>query len=303
MVVRPAGNQLEVHAPAKLNLHLEILARRTDGFHEIETLMVPVSLYDTLQFTPNSNPELTLHCRWAEGLRIRYGDSLGDLPKAENNTVHRALELLRQSAGITQGAEVRIVKRIPSQAGLGGASSDAAAALLAANVGWKLHWSCEQLAQVAAQIGSDIPFFFHSGAAICRGRGEIIEPLERIHPLWVVLVRPPVGLSTPAVYRACRVPAEAVKVEPLLAALHRGNTFKVSELLMNRLQEPAEELSPAVVHLKNAFSQTDCLGHQMSGSGTSYFGICHNARHARRVAGQLAASNLGLVTWGAAGAA
>jgi 4-diphosphocytidyl-2-C-methyl-D-erythritol kinase len=303
MVVRRLGNNLQVHAPAKLNLHLEILARRPDGFHEIETLMLSVSLYDTLHFSPRSDDRLTLDCRWAAGLAARHGDSLGDIPMAQRNIVYRAVDLLRQTAGIRRGADVRVVKRIPSQAGLGGASSDAAAALLAANVGWELNWTNDQLAQLAAQLGSDITFFFSGGAAICRGRGEQIEAFGRVPPLHVVVVRPPEGLSTPTVYKACRPAVKPEDVAGITRAVQRGHASEVGRHLMNRLQEPAEQLSSAVVRLREAFSRTDCLGHQMSGSGSSYFGIARSAAHARRLAARLQAMNLGLVAWGVAGAA
>lgn len=303
MVVRRLANNLEVHAPAKLNLHLEILVRRPDGFHEIETLMLSVSLYDTLLFAPRSDDRLTLDCHWAPGLAARHGGSLGDIPAPERNIVHRAVDLLRQTAGIRRGADIQVIKRIPSQAGLGGASSDAAAALLAANVGWELHWSREQLAQLAGQLGSDIPFFFMGGAAICRGRGEQIESLGRVPPLHVVVVRPPEGLSTPAVYKACRPAATPDEITDISSAVQRGEVSEIARRLMNRLQQPAERLSRAVVGLREAFARTDCLGHQMSGSGSSYFGIARNARHARRVAAQLQALNLGLVAWGVAGVA
>lgn len=304
MVVRPRGNYLEVHAPAKLNLHLEILARRPDGFHEIETLMVPVSLYDTLQFLPRTDDDrLTLDCSWAPGLQAQSGASLGDLPPAETNIVYRALELLRRESGVTSGADVRLIKRIPSQAGLGGASSDAAAALLAANVGWQLHWSRPRLAELAGRLGSDIPFFFTGGAAICRGRGEKIEPLGTVPPLAIVIVRPAEGLATPAVYKACRVPEQPADSKALSQSLARGDASSVGSRLMNRLQAPAEQLCSAVAVLREAFSRTDCLGHQMSGSGSSYFGIGRNPAHARRLAARLRAQRLGLVAWGVAGAA
>lgn len=303
MVVRPCGNSWEVYAPAKLNLHLEILARRPDGFHEIETLMVPVSIYDSLRFTPRADARLLLDCRWTPGLAARLGSSLGDLPSTENNIVYRAVDLLRREAGVEQGAEIVVVKRIPSQAGLGGASSDAAAALLAANRGWRLHWSRERLAEIAGQLGSDIPFFFFEGAAMCRGRGEKIDPLGRVPPVPVVVVRPPEGLSTPAVYKACQVAKHPADAQSVVASLRAGDVTGLARSMMNRLQEPAEQLSSAVVQLREAFDRTDCLGHQMSGSGSSYFGICRSAAHARRVAAQLEAARLGLVAWGVAGGA
>ena len=133
MVVLQWGNDWEVHAPAKLNFHLEVLAKRNDGFHEIETLMVPVSIYDTLRFTPQATNTLHLHTRWAAGLQARHGDLLGDLPANEQNLVFRALQLLQREAGVKLGARVELIKRIPSQAGLGGASTDAAAATIGGN--------------------------------------------------------------------------------------------------------------------------------------------------------------------------
>ena len=303
MVVRRVAQKLEVHAPAKLNLHLEILARRADGFHEIETLMLSVSLYDTLLFSPRSDDRLTVECDWAPGLAARHGGSLGDIPSPERNIVYRAADLLRSTANVHGGADIAVIKRIPSQAGLGGASSDAAAVLLAANIGWNLQWSNAQLADLAGQLGSDIPFFFSGGAAVCRGRGEQIESLGRVPPLPVVVVRPPEGLSTPAVYKACRVPSSTAPVGEITRAVMAGDSSRVARCMMNRLQQPAEELSSSVVRLREAFARTDCLGHQMSGSGSSYFGICRSAVHARRIAAQLQAANLGLVAWGAAGVA
>lgn len=265
--------------------------------------MLSVSLYDTLLFSPRSDDRLRLDCHWASGLAARHGDSLGDVPAPERNIVYRAVDLLRRTAGVSKGADIEVIKRIPSQAGLGGASSDAAAALLTANAGWELNWSREQLVELAGQLGSDIPFFFSGGAAICRGRGERIESLGRVPPLHVVVVRPPEGLATPAVYKACRPAATPHDVAGITSAVQRGHAGEVGRRLMNRLQEPAEQLSSAVVTLREAFARTDCLGYQMSGSGSSYFGIVRHARHARRLAAQLQALNLGLVAWGAAGAA
>jgi 4-diphosphocytidyl-2-C-methyl-D-erythritol kinase len=191
-----------------------------------------------------------------------------------------------------------LVKRIPAAAGLGGASSDAAAALVAANRLWRLGWTREQLTKVAAEIGSDVPFFLSprtsgSGMAICRGRGERIEALAGMPQLHFVLTRPPVGLSTPKVYQHCKVPAHPAAVEPLVAQLRRGD-HRAGQLLVNRLQPAAEELSPWIGRLSALFARFDCIGHQMSGSGSSYFGICRSARQARSLAGRIRAAGFGL---------
>lgn len=289
-----SGAGWEVHAPAKLNLLFEVLARRGDGYHEIETLMLPIRLFDTLHVVPAADGQLELSCGWAAGEQSQSGRS-GDLPTGSDNLAVRAVELLRGRAGVAAGASLRLLKRIPSAAGLGGGSSDAAAALIAANAAWGLNWSREALTPLAAELGSDVPFFLAVGAAVCRGRGERVEPIGRAAPLHLVVARPPVGLSTARVFAACRVADRPRSSQPLVAALRRGDAAQVGHLLHNRLQEPARALCPWVERLRREFDRLDFLGHQMSGSGTSYFGICRHARHARRAARQLRSLALGSV--------
>jgi 4-diphosphocytidyl-2-C-methyl-D-erythritol kinase len=299
MFVHQSGARVLVHTPAKVNLSLEILGRRSDGYHEIETLIVAASLYDTLELVATDESGIAVQCRWQAGVESQAAargrepvDLLGDLPAGEKNIVFMALALLRKKAGTSFGAQVSLIKRIPAAAGLGGASSDAAAALVAANAAWGLRWQCDKLADVAGQIGSDVPFFLTGRAAICRGRGEFIEPIRppRVH---LVIVRPPVGLSTPEVYKHCR-PADApLSAAPLAAALARGDMASAARKLNNRLQEPAERLTPWIGRLREEFSRQGVLGHQMSGSGSSYMGLCRHARHARRVACRLRARHVG----------
>ncbi len=293
MYVHRLASSVVVRAPAKLNLFFEVLARRSDGYHEIESLMVPIGLYDTLIACDEPSGAIQLDCRWAD--RVSTGDSLGELPPAEDNLACRAAQLLRQRAGVDRGISLTLTKRIPSEAGLGGGSSDAAAALLAANEIWNLGYGRPQLAELASELGSDVPFFLGVGAAVCRGRGERIEPQSRLAPLHVVVVRPPVGLSTAEVYRNCQVALQPHRVEPLIAALRSGDTRNLRALTFNRLQTAAASLCPWVECLQRELASQDCLAHQMSGSGTSYFGICRHARHARRVAGRLQSRGLGRI--------
>jgi 4-diphosphocytidyl-2-C-methyl-D-erythritol kinase len=302
MYVRRRGTLVEVETPAKVNLFLEVLSRRADGFHEIETLMVPIGLYDRVSLAANSTGTLSLTCRWAhgvEGYRTRHGsDGTGvweAIPANDDNLALRSLTLLRQLSGVRAGADVRLVKRIPAAAGLGGASSDAAAVLAAANIAWRLGWSRKQLAEVGAQLGSDVPFFLQDGACLCRGRGELIEPIRGCKPLHLVVGRPPGGLATAAVYRACSPAAQPRRADGLVTAACGGDVVQVGRLLFNRLQEAAERLSPWIERLRDAFGQLDCLGHQMSGSGTSYLGLCRHAGHARGVAARLRAAGWGAV--------
>jgi 4-diphosphocytidyl-2-C-methyl-D-erythritol kinase len=224
-----------------------------------------------------------------------------ELPQGIDNIAVRAIRLLGERAGIDRPADIRLTKRIPSAAGLGGGSSDAAAALVAANAAWNLNWPRARLGELAAELGSDVPFFLYSGPAVCRGRGEQIEPVRRFGKLHVVVVRPPAGLSTAAVYQACRPSVSPLPVEPLLEALWQGDARSLGGRMHNALQGAARRLSPWIDRLAGEFDGMDCLGSQMSGSGSSYFGICRNAGHAQAVARRLRARRLGRVFTAACG--
>lgn len=283
-----------VHAPAKLNLFFEVLAKRDDGYHEIETLVYPVNLLDTLYFKEDLSGQIKLGCERVSGVWGPRGSALGDVPSGAENLAVRAAQLLRRRAGVPNGATLRLVKRIPSAAGLGGGSSDAAASLAAANAAWQLGWSPAQLGRLSAELGSDVPSFFASGPAICRGRGELVEPAADLGMLHFVVVRPPVGLSTADVYQACRPAVPARRLAPLLDALARGDLAAAGRLLFNRLESAAKKLSPWINRLGRELARMDCLGHQMTGSGTCYFGLCRHARHARRIARRLHAQRFGI---------
>jgi 4-diphosphocytidyl-2-C-methyl-D-erythritol kinase len=314
MRVQREATYIRVETPAKLNLFFEVLGKRIDGFHEIETLMVPINLYDSLTFTPHfsgaSPPaafwtppaprsrlpvvdEITLDCRWAGSANVQT--PLGTLPPAAENLATRAAVLLRRRAGVTAGATIRLLKRIPSAAGLGGGSSDAAATLVAGNLAWRIDWPRERLVELAAELGSDVPFFLGGGAAICRGQGEQVESLAGTNRLHAVVARPPEGLATGQVYARCTPSEPARSVAPLVSALRRGDLGQVGRLIYNRLEQPAAEISAWIGRLRREFSRLGCVGAQMSGSGTSYFGICHHAVHARHVAGRLRARGIGHV--------
>lgn len=298
MHVRSTAAGLEVLTPAKLNLFLEVLGKRDDGFHEIETLMAPIGLYDTLYFENDPSGRIELFCEAADSQRsaeVGEHEAAEQLPEGSQNIVFRAIELIRTRCQANCGARVRLVKRIPMAAGLAGGSSDAAAALVAANRLWGLNLPTTELAPLAAELGSDVPFFLEPGAAICRGRGEQIERVPALGALSFVVVKPPAGLSTADVYRACR-PAQAAKTAaPLVAALRAGRLQEAVGRFHNALQAAAEQLSPWIARLASEFARLDFVGHRMSGSGTSYFGLAKHFRHARRLASELQARGLGRV--------
>jgi 4-diphosphocytidyl-2-C-methyl-D-erythritol kinase len=334
MRFRQAGQSLTVHAPAKLNLFLEILGKREDGFHELETLMMAVDIFDTLTFTEEDSNQIRLRCSraWArrpgpagtdrgpggpiEEHRARGGrhaeprgenqpalspafapdEVHDDLPPEPDNLVVKAAQRLREHAGVERGVRIELVKRIPPAAGLAGGSSDAAATLMALNRFWKLGLGATELRRLASQLGSDVAFFVDgTSAAVCHGRGDIIEPLQVPVGLHFVVARPRTGLSTALVYKHCRVPARPQSVHQMAVALRRGQLGRVARLLHNSLQGPAEELNPEVSHLRSCVSRLPVLGHAMSGSGTAYFGLCRSGREARCLAGRLRAARVGRV--------
>lgn len=290
MFVQRRQHGVLIQAPAKLNLFFEVLARRQDGFHEIETLMCPISLYDTLCFRPNPAGSFALAVCTAAG----DGASLReDVPSDGRNLALRAVQALQAASGTQQGAELTLLKRIPSAAGLGGGSSDAAAALVAANLAWGLDWPRARLAELAAQLGSDVPFFLEGGMAVCRGRGERLTPVAGGGHLHFVVVRPPEGLSTAAVYGRCTPAAQPRSVEPVLSDLRAGRDPAAS--LHNQLEPAADELSTWIGRLRQAFADVGCRARQMSGSGSSYFGVFPTARAAFGAASRLRSERLGQV--------
>jgi 4-diphosphocytidyl-2-C-methyl-D-erythritol kinase len=280
-----------IHAPAKLNLSLAVLERRADGFHEIESLMVPVDLADTLAVTPGGPPGIRLVVRFAGPLATPRGRVLArDVPADETNLVVRAVAALAAEAGIEPALDIELAKRIPSGAGLGGGSSDAAAALAAVAEAWKLDWPRERLAVIGGRIGSDVPWFFAGGAAVAAGRGERIVAVAPLCSLFAVIACPPQGLSTAAVYQACMPSrARAGEAVALAAALAAGDLRAALPLLANDLEPPARRLSPAVDRLLADLAQAGGLCPRLTGSGSACFTLCRTLAEARGIAARLAA--------------
>ena len=268
---RAGADGLVVAAPAKLNLFLEVVGKRPDGYHELESLMVAVDLFDTLEFRPAAG--LSLVCEPP------------DLPTDHENLVMKAALALRFRAGRPDlGAAIRLDKRIPTRAGLGGGSSDAAVTLLALNEVWKLAQTRDELAAIAASIGSDVAFFLYPPSAWCTGRGEVVRPEPLGRPLDFVVVCPPEGLATPRVFARVRAPERPRPGDELRAAVRAGDPEAVGRTLFNRLEEPALELAPEVQRVRDRLSGLGVCGAQMSGSGSAVFAVCRSRAEAERVA-------------------
>lgn len=286
-----AANGLTILAPAKLNLSLAVLARRADGFHEIESLMVPVSLADTLYVRPRAAAGVALRVAYAGELARGPGAALArDVPTDGTNLVVRAAERLAAEAGITSGLDVDLVKRIPSGAGLGGGSSDAAAMIRVAAMLWRLDWPTERLAAVGADIGSDVPWFFAGGAAIASGRGERIKSVAGLADIAAVIACPATGLSTAAVYGRCVPdPTRTGDAARLAEALTTGGLATAVPLMSNALEPPARILSPEIDRLLEALADAGGFAPRLTGSGSACFTLARTLAEAEAIAARLAA--------------
>ncbi len=242
---------MRVHAPAKINLTLDVLGLRDDGFHEVNTVMAAIGLFDVLDF------EL--------GNELLFSCSDPSLPVDEGNLVMKAARLLACKRDL--GARIHLEKQIPHGAGLGGGSSDAAATLLALNQLWGLGHSLEDLGAMAAVLGSDVSFFLRGGCARCTGRGEKVIPLSFEGPKLFLLVLPGLHISTPPVYAALDSSLTKRGQDPRLSA----GLANSSAMFRNDLESVVFQLFPDLCDLHKALMTgpvTDCV---LSGSGSAMF--------------------------------
>jgi 4-diphosphocytidyl-2-C-methyl-D-erythritol kinase len=262
---------LVLRASAKVNLVLEVLGKRPDGYHELSTVMQAVDLFDRL--TVEAAAAITLET------------SEPALPTDDRNLVVRAARLLQEAAGIETGARIVLDKRIPLAAGLGGGSSDAAATLLGLNRLWGLRWRRERLVELAVKLGMDVPFFLGRGRALGTSRGEVLSALPGVGGYALVLVNPGVGLSTQEVYG--RVPpgwrAESDGTRRMLDALKKRNVVRVAGALTNHLEHWVEPAMPVIGRMKAALLAAGALGAAMSGSGPTVFGLARSLDQARQI--------------------
>ena len=282
----PFPAAVHVTAPAKINLYLEVLGKRPDGYHAIETVILAVELFDELTLAADPSGQVTLSCDQPE------------LTTGPDNLVIKAAFLLKERTGCKNGASIRLTKRIPWAAGLGGGSSDAASALAGLNELWELGLSTDRLAVLGAELGSDVPFFFHVPAALCTGRGEVVKAVSVGTTFDIVLAKPPMSLHTVEVYRELGTRNSEIGAETnpkseirnpkwVVEALAEGNVEKLGQCLHNRLQEAAMKLCLPVAKLYQRLRDLGAAGCLMCGSGSCLFALCRDEREAERVAADL----------------
>jgi 4-diphosphocytidyl-2-C-methyl-D-erythritol kinase len=267
--------RLTLTAAAKVNLALEVLGKRADGYHEVATVMQTIDLADRLALEDADDLTLTA--------------TTADVPTDGSNLALRAAAALRESARIDRGVRVWLDKRIPVAAGLGGGSSDAAAVLLGLNRLWGLRWRVERLAEVAATLGSDVPFFLTGGVALGTGRGERLTPVTGM-ALALVLVNPGVPLSTAVVYGRITpgTYSDGSRARTVIDALRARQPLRVAASLYNGLEGAAEEVFGDLVRLRAALVSAGALGALMSGSGPTVFGVARSFEQARQIRARVA---------------
>ncbi len=282
------ADSLIAHAPAKLNLFLKVLGKREDGFHEIETVMQTIDLCDTLLFQKRDDPQVTLSVRQVSPFSAKSQSVREEIPCDENNLVMKAVRLLQDRNEQNFGVDITLVKRIPSEAGLGGGSSDAATTINGLNQLWNLNLDLEERCELAARLGSDIPFFVTgSPLGICTGRGEKIRSVSP-QKLYFVLVKPHSGLSTAEVYANCASSTFSQSAKDVVKGLHMANRASVkSALFYNSLEEPARRLNLDVQQTLERLEQQPFVKTMMSGSGTTCFGLCRSRRQSLHLAKKL----------------
>ena len=273
-----SGDVCFVRAYAKINLTLDVLGKRTDGYHDLATVMQTVDLYDTICLSATEDNQVQIVCTLPE---LSNGDNLAA----------RAVHVVRQRLDISQGVLIELHKRIPMAAGLGGGSSDAAAVLLALQHWWQLQLAPTDLLEMASSLGSDVPFFLFGGLALCEGRGERVTALSSHWPgtmRWLLLLKPAISVSTAAVFR--NLPAsdytDGMYSRAVCTALHAGQTPELEDL-HNCFERSVLETYPEVALSREALLLAGASFVRLSGTGPTLFAPFPDLSLAQKVQKQL----------------
>ncbi|MGK7898409.1 MAG: 4-(cytidine 5'-diphospho)-2-C-methyl-D-erythritol kinase [Xenococcus sp. (in: cyanobacteria)] len=278
-------------APGKINLYLEIIGARADGFHELVMILQTIELADVIDLKANDTQEITLHCNHPQ------------VPLDETNLAYRAAKLMcdnfADSYANYGGVDITIAKNIPVAAGLAGGSTDAAAVLVGMDLMWNLGLTQPELQDLAAQLGSDVPFCISGGTAIATGRGEQLDLITNLDNLWVVLAKyKSLSISTPWAYQTYRKNygssyvsnaegiisrSDRVRSGDLMNAIIKQESGKIGKLLYNDLEKVVLPEYPQVAKLRELFAEAGVLGTMMSGSGPTVFALCDNENQAKDV--------------------
>lgn len=260
-------------APAKINLMLDVLRKREDGYHEVEMVMTMVDLADRLEMEELARDTIII------------SSQAGYIPLDEKNLAFQAARLIKERYDVRKGVYIHLDKKIPVAAGLAGGSSDAAATLRGLNRLWGLNISDDQLQVLGAELGSDVPFCVTGGTAVATGRGEKLEHIANPPQCWVILAKPPINVSTADVYGRLR--ANRIEKHPSLSnmrrALEQQSFAEICNSLGNVLEDVTLPLHPEVQQIKDAMERLGADGVLMSGSGPTVFGLVHKESKVARI--------------------
>ena len=265
---------LELKAYAKVNLGIDVIGKRPDGYHEVRMIMQTVKLYDRITMEKNDSGNIIL------------STNLPYLPVNEKNLVYRAIDMIRNAYGITDGVTASIVKRIPIAAGMAGGSSDAAAAFVGMNQLFHLGITQQELMDYGVKLGADIPYCIMRGTALSEGIGEILTPLPPIPNCWFLIVKPTFSMSTKFVYENLYLDEIAVHpdIDGMKEALYQRDLIGVTDRMENILEQVTKKHYPAIGEIKDIMRKEGALNALMSGSGSTVFGIFKSKETAEKAA-------------------
>ena len=254
---------MNVKAYAKINWYLYVKGKRPDGYHDLDMIMQHIDLHDDLYIENLSDNELRLGITGSDALST-----------SDDNLIIKAARLLQTRSGTTRGAYIRLEKRIPIGAGLGGGSADAAAVLTGLNRLWGLNYTLHQLQQIGLQIGADVPYCLEPGPAIVSGIGEQVQKVDFQQEAWLILLKPEASLSTKDVFAGYRHAVhEASRLNDAASAIAGGRWELLNQVGVNSLQAPAAGMLPEISQLIETLKSNGALFAQMSGSGSAVFGV------------------------------
>ncbi|MBD2848318.1 4-(cytidine 5'-diphospho)-2-C-methyl-D-erythritol kinase [Paenibacillus sp. IB182496] len=260
-------------APAKINLLLDVLRKREDGFHEVEMVMTMVDLFDRLEMEELERDTIVI------------SSQAGYIPLDEKNLAFQAARLIKERYRVPKGVYIHLDKKIPVAAGLAGGSSDAAATLRGLNRLWGLRIPLDELSRLGGELGSDVPFCVTGGTALATGRGELLQRIGNPPQCWVILAKPPINVSTADVYGRFRV--NQLNTHPslarMMAAIEGGSFTAMCDALGNVLESVTLSLYPEVRQLRSSMRQLGADGVLMSGSGPTVFGLVAKQAKAERI--------------------
>lgn len=275
-------DSISLRAMAKINLGLDVLRRRDDGYHDVRMIMQAIELFDTITI------------KKIKENRIKLQTNLPYLPTNKNNLIYRAAALLMEEFHITSGVDITLTKRIPVAAGLAGGSTDAAATLLGMNQLFELNLSLEDLMKRGVTLGADIPFCLLGNTALSEGIGEVLTPLPSMPSCHILIAKPDIGVSTKYVYENLQLNDQTKHpdIDGMITALKENDLNGIINRLDNVLEQVTIQRYPIIQKIKQTMLQSGALNALMSGSGPTVFGIFHSHEAALNAANDMKASSL-----------